>query len=370
MDIQSLLKLTIEREASDLHIAPSYFPTLRINGNLLQVKTLSIVDGEISKNMIFSILTDDQKENLMVNRELDFGYEFESVRFRVNVYFTKGRIAASFRLISDVIRSVEQLGLPKIMHDFTNLNQGLILLTGPTGEGKSTTLAALIQEINLKYSKHILTVEDPIEYVYPSGKSIISQRELGSDTHSWTIALRAALREDPDVVLIGEMRDFDTIQAALTVAETGHLVFSTVHTNSAPETIDRIVDVFPPHQQNQIKIQLASELKAVISQRLVPLVSRNARTAACEVLINTPAVAQVIREGKPHLIDNIIQTSAADGMMLLETSLHDLYRSGQISKETAYTYAIRKREIMKLIEQTSASRVSRTANEIPIQSNS
>jgi len=349
VDIQQLLKITIEKNASDLHLIPGYFPTLRINGELTQLKILPLVTNELSSQMILSLLTSEQKENLMVNRELDFGYNFESHRFRTNVYFTKGAMAAAFRLIPQKIKTIEELNLPPLFHQFTDLKQGFILVTGPTGEGKSTTLAAIINEINLKYSKHILTIEDPIEFVYPPAKSIISQREIGQDTHAWTIALKESLREDPDVVLIGEMRDYETMAAALTIAETGHLVFSTVHTNSASQTIDRIIDVFPSHQQNQVRAQLSSVLQAIVSQRLVPNIDNTGRVAACEILLNNQAVASIIRDAKTHLIDNVIQTSAREGMILLEKSLYNLYSEGKINKEKALSYAIRPNEIKKLI---------------------
>lgn len=349
MDITQLLRLTVERLASDLHIVPSYFPTIRVHGELIQLKTYPIIDANLAQTMLFSILTDQQKENLTVNRELDFGYNFESHRFRINIYYVKGALAASFRLISDQIKPIEELGLPPILHTFCDQKQGFILFTGPTGEGKSTSLASILNEINIKHSKHILTIEDPIEYVYQSAKSVVSQREVGQDTHSWTIALKSALREDPDVVLIGEMRDYETIQAALTIAETGHLVFSTVHTNSAAQTIDRIIDVFPPHQQEQVKIQLASVLKAAITQRLIPNLEGNGRVPACEVLLNTPAVASIVREGKTHLIDNVIQTSAQEGMIYFEKDLYNLYAKGKISKDVALAYAIRPNEMKKMI---------------------
>jgi twitching motility protein PilT len=352
MIIQDLLKLTIERNASDLHIIPNYYPAIRLNGELNQLKAYSLVDGQTAKEMIFSILDDKQKESLIANKELDFGYNFESYRFRTNVYFTKGLVAASFRLIPTKIKTVEELQLSPLLHQFTDLEQGFILVTGPTGEGKSTSLAAIINEINLKHAKHILTIEDPIEYVYPPAKSIVSQREIGQDTHAWMMSLRAALREDPNVVLIGEMRDYETIQSALTIAETGHLVFSTVHTNSAAQTIDRIIDVFPPHQQNQVRTQLSSCLKAVVSQRLIPNIQKTARVVACEILLNNQAVASVIRDAKTHLIDNIILTSSAEGMIMLEKSLYNLYTQGIISKENALSYAIRPNNMRKFFEES------------------
>lgn len=350
MDITQLLQLTIERNASDLHIIPDYYPTLRINGSLVQLKTFPIIDSATATALFFQILSPEQKESLQVNRELDFGYNYASNRFRINLYYTKSGVAASFRLIPKTIHTIEELGLPSVLHQFASLKQGFILVTGPTGEGKSTTLAAIINEINQKFARHILTIEDPIEFIYPPSQSIVSQRELGQDTHSWNIALRSALREDPDVVLIGEMRDYDTIQAALTVAETGHLVFSTVHTNSAPQTIDRIIDVFPPERQQQVRVQLASVLKGVVSQRLLPDITNSGRVVAYEVLLNNPAVSSIIREGKTNLIDNVIQTSSEEEMIFFERSLLNLYSSGKISRETAYTYALRPNEIKKMIE--------------------
>lgn len=350
MDIVELLKYTIERKASDLHIVPLYYPAIRVNGELIQLKTLNILTPDQTQKLLLSILHEDQKENLMINKELDVSYSIEDYRFRVNIYFSKGAMCGSFRVIPRKIKTIEELELPSLLHQFTDIKQAFILVTGPTGEGKSTTLAAIINEINQKYSNHILTIEDPIEYIYPESKSIISQREIGYDTHAWAIALRSALREDPDTVLIGEMRDYETIQTALTIAETGHLVFSTIHTNSASQTIDRIIDVFPSHQQNQIRIQLSLVLKAIVSQRLIPTITNEKRIPACEILINNSAIASIIRDGKTHLIDNVIQTSSSEGMILLETYLYNLYTQGKISKETALTYAIRPKEMTKMIK--------------------
>ncbi len=350
MDIFQLLKLTIERQASDLHLVCDYFPTIRTNSDLVQLKTLPIIDRKTMESLIFSILTDEQKETFLINREIDLGYDFETYRFRVNIYFTRNTPAASFRLIPNKVKTIEELGLPAILHNLTNLKQGFVLITGPTGEGKSTTIASIINEINIKFNRHILTIEDPIEYVYPKARAVISQREIGQDTHSWRIALKSCLREDPDIVVIGEMRDYETIQAALTIAETGHLVFSTLHTNSCSQTIDRIIDVFPSDQQTQTKIQLSSVLSAVISQRLIPNVENNARMAVCETLLNNDAVSSLIREGKTHLIDNVIQTSAEEGMILLERNLYNLYIEGKITKETALRFSIRQNDIKKLIE--------------------
>ncbi|MBI4008961.1 PilT/PilU family type 4a pilus ATPase, partial [Candidatus Roizmanbacteria bacterium] len=327
-----------------------YYPAIRINNDLFYVRSMNVLTQEAVEKLVFSILSEEQKENLLANKEVDLGYEYKSNRFRTNIYYSKNKLAAAFRLIGSKIRTVEELNLPQQFHHFTNTNQGLVLITGPTGEGKSTTLAAIIDEINQKYAKHIITIEDPIEYVYPSAKSIVSQRELHQDTHSWNIALRSVLREDPDVVLIGEMRDYETIQSALTIAETGHLVFSTLHTGSTPETINRIIDVFPANQQNQIRSQLSSVLKAVIAQRLIPSLDKTRRLPAVEVLQNISSVAAVIREGRTHLLDNILETEEEQGLFLFEKYLLQMYEKSQISKETALTYAIRVNEMKKFLK--------------------
>jgi len=349
VNLEELFKIAIEKNASDIHFVPGYSPSVRINGQLYVLKSYPVIDAEISQKTLLPILSDEQKGNLMANKEIDFGLQHGDMRFRVNMYHMKGAIAAAFRLITSQIRSLEDLSLPDIMQSFTKIRQGFVLITGPTGEGKSTSLAAIIQRINETDARHILTIEDPIEYVYPVGRSLISQRELNQDTHGWTVALKSALREDPDVVLVGEMRDYETIQAAMTIAETGHLVFSTLHTNSVPQTIDRIVDVFPPQQQNQIRIQLASSLQAVVSQRLLPNIDGTGRIAACEILINNPAVAATIRDGKTHMIENILETSTESGMITMERALSNLYAQGKITKEVALNYAIRPQQIRKYI---------------------
>ena len=349
LNIQTLLQMTVEKKASDLHIVPDYFPAVRINNELIPLKTTEIVTREISQSMLFSILTEEQKHDLITNKEIDFGYEYGGNRFRTNFYYEKSQLAAAFRYIPSKIKSLNELGLPDSLLQFTKFKQGLVLMTGPTGEGKSTTLATLVNEINQNDAKHIVTIEDPIEFVYPVGKSIISQRELHQDTHSWSEALRATLREDPDVVLIGEMRDFETIQAAITVAETGHLVFATLHTSSTPEAINRIIDVFPSNQQNQIRSQLASVLKVVMTQRLIPSIDHASRVPALEILVNIPSVASLIREGKVHMLDNVLETEESQNMILFEKYLLKLYRQGLISKEDALLHAVRLNEIKKFI---------------------
>lgn len=350
MDLNKLLQLVIDKQASDLHLIPNYYPTIRVAGELYQLTTLTKVTSSMVEKMLLPPLNGEQRENFLANRELDLALTLNDNRFRVNLYYAKGVICGSFRLIPAKIRSIEELSLPPIIKQTIDYRQGLVLLTGPTGMGKSTTLASIINEINHKHSRHIITIEDPIEYIYPLSKSIISQRELHQDTHSWTVSLKSALREDPDVILVGEMRDFDTISLVLTVAETGHLVFSTLHTNSAPESVDRIIDIFPPHQQNQVKNQLATVLKMVVSQRLLPKQNSIDRIPAAEILINNSAVANIIREGKTYLINNILETGEGEGFMLFEKNLLDLYKTGMISKETAFSYAIRPKELEKFIK--------------------
>jgi twitching motility protein PilT len=354
MDINELLNLTIKNNASDLHILPGIPPVIRIDGSLRYISNYAALTHEVVENMIFSLLTSSQKELIVNNKELDFSFGFgggdygNMGRFRVNVYYQRGFLSAAFRFLLPNIRTIEELSLPKVLHSFADLKQGFILLTGPTGHGKSTTLAAIINEINLKRAAHILTIEDPVEYIYPAGKSMISQREMDIDTHSWSMALKSALREDPDVVLVGEMRDAETISAAITIAETGHLVFSTLHTNSAAQTVDRIIDSFPSTQQSQIKTQLASSLKGIISQRLLPQIN-GGRIPAVEVLLGTPAIASTIREGKTHLIDSIIQTSQDAGMISLESSLASLVLAGSISLEMAKSYSLRPEDLLRLV---------------------
>ena len=354
MDIQELLILTIKNKASDLHLMIGLPPTFRIDGALRYLTTYPALKTEDLESMIFSILTPEQKELLLTNKELDFSFSFKGKasqdigRFRINAYFEKGKIAAALRFLAPGVRTIDELGLPKVCHDFAKLKQGFVLVTGPTGHGKSSTLAAIINEINLNKSCHILTIEDPIEYVYPKGNCIISQREMGIDTHSWAMALRSSLREDPDVVLIGEMRDPETMQAAITLAETGHLVLSTLHTNSAAQSIDRIVDAFPSDERSQIRIQLAATLKGIVSQRLVSKIG-GGRIPAVEVLLGIPAVASNIRDGKSHLIDSVIQTSKDLGMITMDESLSLLVKEGLVTLDDAKAYALRENELVRLV---------------------
>lgn len=354
IDTKSLLQQTIDLKASDLHLVVGVPPTLRIEGELASISSAGILTPEVVAEALKQILTGEQFERLTVNKEIDFSLSFsEKARFRVNAYTQKGSFAAAFRRIPLEIPDLDSLKLPKITHNFTNMRQGLVLVTGPTGHGKSTTLAAIINEINMNRSAHIITIEDPIEFVFKPIKSIISQREMRSDTHSWQVALRSVLREDPDVVLVGEMRDFETISAAMTIAETGHLVFGTLHTNSAAQTIDRIVDVFPEDQQNQVRLQLSSVLEAVFSQRLIGSTGGNGRVVAHEVMLGTNAIKTSIREGKTHQIDSIIQTSLEVGMSTLESSLATLVKSGQITLDVAQEWTVRPEELSRLVRGSS-----------------
>lgn len=349
MDIKNILELCVQYKASDVHVMVGVPPMLRLHGKLLVVpETKSITPNQVEE-LILPLLNEQQRELIKVDRELDFSYMLPGgARFRVNVYYEKGNMAAAMRYIPVEIRTLEDLHLPPIIGQLTGLKQGLVLVTGPTGHGKSTTLAAMIKRINQERSEHIITIEDPVEYVHSPAMSIISQRELHSDTHSWGVALKSVLREDPNVVLIGEMRDYETIEAALTIAETGHLVLATLHTNSAAQTIDRIVDVFPEKEQQQIRGQLSLSLEAVIAQRLIPS-EDGARVAIAEVLIATPAVRSLIRDGKTHMLTNVMQTSTEVGMRTLDTALAEAFRAGKISLSTAREYALNTEELNRLI---------------------
>jgi len=352
-ECKKLLDLAIEKEASDLHLTVGVPPVLRINGKLYPQKDLPVLTGEHSERLIKSFMTKDQQEKFIEKKEFDFSFPYihhhrGRVRFRANVYLQKGYMAASLRLIPKEIKTLAELNLPPILEKFTLSSQGFVLVTGPTGHGKSTTLASLINIINHQREAHIVTIEDPIEYIFEHDKSIISQREVGSDTHSFARALRAVLREDPDVVLIGEMRDLETIETALTVAETGHLVFATLHTNSAAQTIDRIIDVFPPYQQMQVRLQLANVLTGIVSQRLIPRIS-GGRIAACEILVANPAVRNLIREGEIYQIPNVIATSASEGMVSLDKVLAELVSKGEITIEDALIWAIDPKQLKMMV---------------------
>ncbi len=350
MNSRQLLELTIQKNASDLHLSVGFPPTLRIQGDMIPISGEDACTPQQIESLIQFLLSDIQKQIYQQNFELDFSFDFESkARFRVNIYRQKGYSAIALRLIPFRIPLLEELGLPKAVSKLTDLKQGFILVTGPTGHGKTTTLASFINRINQERAMHIITIEDPIEYVYPPGKSLIEQREMYKDTKSWENALRSALREDPDVVLVGEMRDLETISSAMTIAETGHLVFATLHTNSAAQSVDRIIDVFPEIAQPQIRLQLASTLEAIISLRLVPTIAPG-RILASELLFATPAIRNLIREAKSYLIDSTIETSAELGMQTLERSLAGLIKLGKISEEIASKYTLRPGMLAKLLK--------------------
>lgn len=349
MTIHQLLELTVIKESSDLHLVVGFPPQLRIHGELYPIPGTEPITATEIISLLDPVMSKAQKDLYLADLELDFSFELQNKsRFRVNAYFQKGQPAAAFRAIPLHIKSLEELGFPAVVSKLADLRQGFILITGPTGHGKSTTLAAFINQINFQRADHIITIEDPIEFVYPQGKSLVSQREMYKDTRSWPRALRSALREDPDVVLVGEMRDLETISSAMTIAETGHLVFATLHTNSAAQSIDRVVDVFPENQQQQVRLQLASTLEAILSLRLVPTITPG-RVLALELLFSNPAVRSIVREQKTYEIDNLIQTSAEMGMTTLENSLAVLVKEGKISREVALRYALRPELLNKLL---------------------
>jgi twitching motility protein PilT len=322
---------------------------LRVDGSLVPLTGQGKLSEETVENLVFSLLDEDQKQILLRDKEFDFSFAFGDLgRFRVNAFHERGNLAAAMRLIPNQIRSIEQLGLPPVLNKFTSYPRGLVLVTGPTGSGKSTTLAALVNKINDERAAHIITIEDPIEYTHQSRKSVIVQREVHYDTYSFSTALRSSLREDPDVVLIGEMRDLETIAAAITIAETGHLVFATLHTNSASQSIDRMVDVFPPHQQPQVRAQLGNILTAVCSQRLIPALG-GGRVAAAEILVATSAVRNIIREGKNYQLEAVIQTGSEYGMQNMDRTLVNLIHNGIISYDEARNYAVDIEELDRLM---------------------
>lgn len=340
--LNEILKIAGERGASDVHLTVGIPPKMRVNGRLEDVAFgMEILEATDTLQMIESIVTEKQKEQLSEYGELDLSYEIPQLgRYRVNIFKQKDVYAMVLRLVATKIPSPESLGVPQSVIDLYKLKRGLVLVTGPTGSGKSTTLAAIIDKINKNRDAHIITLEDPIEYVHSHQKSIVNQREIGQDTKSYANALRAALREDPDVILVGEMRDYETISVAITAAETGHLVLSTLHTIGAASTVDRIIDVFPPHQQQQIKVQLANTLEAVVSQQLMPTEDEEGRVAAFEVLHSTYAVRNLIREGKSHQLPSVIQTNRKMGMITMDTHIQQLYMENKITRETAIQFAV------------------------------
>jgi twitching motility protein PilT len=340
--IDEILALMTEREASDLHIASGSAPYLRIHGEMVKLNYKDVTP-EVCQALIFEILSEPQRESFLDNWDLDCSYSLKGVgRFRVNVFRQRKGVGAAFRLIPEQIQTIQELGLPENLENLINVSEGLVLVTGPTGSGKSTTLASLIHTINVNQRAHIITIEDPIEFVHHNEQSLINQREVSSHTKSFHQALRAALREDPDVILVGEMRDLETISLALTAAETGHLVLATLHTNSATKTVDRIIDVFPETQQAQIRVMLSESLKGVVAQSLVSRGDGQGRVAVVEVLVNTPAVANLIREGKTFQISSSMQTGQAHGMVTFEAAMNDLVRKGIVSRQDGQSFLERR----------------------------
>lgn len=349
LDVNEILTEAMELGASDLHMTVGVPPIVRINGALQRLDYPRLTPDD-TKEIIYGILTQRQREKFEEEMELDFSYSVPGkARFRTNAYFQRNSIGAAFRLIPARIRTLKELGLPLILGTFAERPRGFILITGPTGSGKSTTLASIIDIVNSARQEHIITIEDPIEFLHRHKRCMVNQREVGSDTKSFSEALKHSLREDPDVILVGEMRDLETISTALTAAETGHLVFSTLHTQDTPQTIDRIIDVFPPSQQQQVRIQLAGTLQGIVTQQLLPKKDGTGRVVACEILVTTPAVRNLIREAKVHQIYSVIQTGGEYGMKTMDQALAELYKAGKITYETALSRAASEEELRRLI---------------------
>lgn len=352
VSIDDLLRECVERGGSDLHLTVGLPPTIRLNGHLTPLPYEPLTEHD-TRRLVYEALNDSQLEQFERRHDIDFAYSVKGVaRFRFNVYMQKGAVAAAMRVIPSKIPSIESLRLPPVIYEVVKKHSGLVLVTGPTGSGKSTSLACMIDLINQSRPCHILTIEDPIEYVHTHKRAMVNQREVHADTESFHNALRAVLREDPDVILIGEMRDLETIQAALTLAETGHLVFATLHTRNAPQTIDRIIDVFPPHQQEQIRVLLANTIEAVFAQQLIPMLG-GGRIAAVEVMLANSAIRNLIREGKTHQIYSIMETNAAQGMVTMDRVLADLHRNGYISYEEAVSRAMDKENFNQLLKNAA-----------------
>jgi twitching motility protein PilT len=350
IDFADMLMEVVGRRASDLHLSAGAQPTVRVRGRLVRLEGYPDLSSTDTREIVYSILSGDQRQRLETNWQLDFAYSIPGhARFRVNAYYQRGAIGAAFRLIPFELTSIDQLGLPAAVHDLTRKPRGFVLVTGPTGSGKSTSLAAMLDEINATREEHIMTIEDPIEFLHGHKKCLVNQRELGSDAHSFADALKAALRQDPDVILVGEMRDLETISTALTAAETGHLVFATLHTQDTAQTVDRIIDVFPPEQQGQVRVQLSVALQGIVTQQLLPTADGAGRVAACEVLIPNPAVRNLIREGKTHQIYSVLQTGSAQGMQTMDAALVSLVRTGRISQKQAETRSGAPEELRRLL---------------------
>jgi twitching motility protein PilT len=365
-DFADILLKVVEHKASDLHITSGAPPTIRVRGSLVPLEGMPNLTPTDTREIVYAILSSSQRQTLETDWQLDFAYAIPGVaRFRVNVFFQRGAISAAFRLIPTEIASLEELGLPPVLSEFTTKPRGFVLFTGPTGSGKSTSLAALVDMINREREDHILTIEDPIEFLHRHRKCIVNQREIGADATDFSSALKSALREDPDVILVGEMRDLETISTALTAAETGHLVFATLHTQSTAQTVDRIIDVFPPHQQHQVRMQLSIALQGIVTQQLLPTADGSGRVCASEVLIPTPAIRSLIREGKTHQIYSALQTSGARGMQTMDSHLAQLVRQGKITRQLAEERASVPEELKRLLGGTET--MSASLNDAPVR---
>ena len=336
IDFAAVLRYMVDARASDVHLSPGFPPAIRVRGSITPLEDYDPLTSQDTREIVYAMLNDTQRKRFENDQQLDFAYSIPSVaRFRVNVFFQRGSISAAFRHIPGEILSLETLGLPAVLAEFTRKPRGFVLMTGPTGSGKSTSLASMVDLINEERQDHILTIEDPIEFLHRHKRCLVNQREIGSDAKDFSSALKSALREDPDVILVGEMRDLETISTALTAAETGHLVFATLHTQSTAQTVDRIIDVFPPHQQHQVRMQLSIALQGIVTQQLLPTADGSGRVCACEVLVPTPAIRNLIREGKTHQIYSALQTSGASGMQTMDATLAQLVRTGKITRQLA-----------------------------------
>ena len=362
LDFAAVLTKMVEVRASDVHLTPGFPPAVRVRGRIVPMDDYPPLNPQETREIVYSILNDSQRKKFENQQQLDFAYAIPGVaRFRVNCFFQRGAISAAFRHIPTEILGLDSLGLPSVLEELTRKPRGFVLVTGPTGSGKSTTLASMVDLINQEREEHILTIEDPIEFLHQHKKCIVNQREIGADAHDFASALKAALREDPDVILVGEMRDLETISTALTAAETGHLVFATLHTQSTAQTVDRIIDVFPPHQQQQVRMQLSIALQGIVTQQLLPTADGSARVVACEVLVPTPAIRNLIREGKTHQIYSALQTSGAMGMQTMDAHLAQLVRMGKITRSLAEQRASVPEELKRLLGGAPVTRIPAAA---------
>jgi twitching motility protein PilT len=348
--VPELLQALLDTQGSDLHLTAGVPPVVRVHGDLERLDQFPVLTPRALQGMIYAILPQKMREKFEQELELDMSYALPGkARFRVNVYFQRDSVGAAFRLIPYEIKSIQDLALPGVVADLARFQRGFVVVTGPTGSGKSTTLAAMVDVVNKERAGHIMTVEDPIEFLHTHQRCIVNQREVGADTHGFSAALKHVLRQDPDVILVGEMRDLETISTAITAAETGHLVFATLHTQDAPQTIDRIIDVFPPHQQQQVRVQLATTLQGVVTQQLVQTVDGKGRAAACEVLVTTPAIRSLIREGKVHQIYSAMQAGGRFGMQTMDMHLSQLVKAGKITQQIAFERCHDPEELQRLV---------------------